>query len=60
MNDDTAMSLTSAIGMTLTAQGERVAAFKAWDAAVAEYLKNGEVATYRLQVNALSFSILSR
>jgi hypothetical protein len=45
------MSLASVVGVTLVAQGERVAAFKAWDAALAEYLKDGDAAIYRQKVN---------
>ncbi len=44
------MSLASIIGVTLAAQGERVAAFKAWDVALAEYLKDGDAAMYRQKV----------
>ncbi len=44
------MSSSPAIGATLSAQGERVAAFKAWDAALSEYLKDGDVSKYRQQV----------
>lgn len=44
-------NLASAVGTTLAAQGQRVAAFKAWDAAIAEYLKEGDAVVYRQQVN---------
>ena len=44
-------SLASVVGVTLAAQGQRVAAFKAWDAALATYLKDGDVVAYRQQVN---------
>jgi hypothetical protein len=44
------MSSSPAIVATLSAQVERVAAFKAWDAALSEYLKDGDVSKYRQQV----------
>ncbi len=46
------MPIAAVIGATLAAQGQRVAAFKAWDSALAQYLKDGDVAEYRQQVHA--------
>ncbi len=47
-----AMSIAALIGATLAAQGQRVATFKAWDSALAQYLKDGNVSAYRHQVLA--------
>jgi hypothetical protein len=43
-------SLSYVLKAALTAQGERVAAFKTWDVALAEFLKDCDVPKYRLQV----------
>jgi hypothetical protein len=45
------ISIPTILTAALTAQGQRVAAFKAWDAALAEFLKDGDVRKYRQQVN---------
>jgi hypothetical protein len=45
------MSVAVAISATLAAQGQRVVAFKSWDSALADYLKDGDVAVYRQQVS---------
>jgi hypothetical protein len=45
------MPIAFVIGATLAAQGQRVAAFKAWDDALSNYLKDGDVTAYRQQVS---------
>jgi hypothetical protein len=48
------ISIPTVLTAALTAQGERVAAFKTWDVALAEFLKDGDVQKYRQQVNRAS------